>query len=345
MDFSNILTGIAIGDAFGAGVEFQSRSWIKKHVDFTRFVNARNSIAAHLSPLPANFPPPEAFTKNYTDWNYTDDTEMTIGLIKALMSAQTFNPDLLCDYFAQEYQLGVAQKGFGRNGHGSMQWVFDGKMNITEVRKFQQDRPYPGNAPVSRVVPIGLLPQELITPYAIANADATHPHAKARAASIITAHATHFLLVLRGTPSNLVSYCLEQIKGMDTETETLLAKVGLLPAPAKLQPEHYEVLCGKQPIEPPRFLPGIDGLPSDAMLTAIAVIYILTHAQNTFDGLQQAVCLGGDVDSLASVCTGILAGKYGLDSLPGFMPENVEGLAYLHEVAHNFDKFLTTLTK
>lgn len=44
MNFQNILLGIAIGDAFGAGVEFQDRNWIRKHVDFSKFVNARDKI-------------------------------------------------------------------------------------------------------------------------------------------------------------------------------------------------------------------------------------------------------------------------------------------------------------
>ena len=37
--FEALFLGYAIGDAFGAGVEFQDRNWIRRHVDFTRFVN------------------------------------------------------------------------------------------------------------------------------------------------------------------------------------------------------------------------------------------------------------------------------------------------------------------
>ncbi|MFW2376664.1 MAG: ADP-ribosylglycohydrolase family protein, partial [Cellulophaga baltica] len=76
-----ILLGIAIGDAFGAGVEFQDRDWIRQHVDFSKFVNARDQIK--VAPEKK-----EVFTKNYTAWEYTDDTEMTIGLINALNSGE-----------------------------------------------------------------------------------------------------------------------------------------------------------------------------------------------------------------------------------------------------------------
>ena len=46
-----------------------------------------------------------------------------------------------------------------------------------------------------------------------------------------------------------------------------------------------------------------------------------------------AILLGGDVDSIASVCTGILAGRYGLNSLPQFMIDKVEGKDKLEKLA------------
>jgi len=71
--FSDILIGFAIGDAFGAGIEFQDRNWIRENIDFTKFVNVRNLLDEKLCS--------NVFSKNYKDWNYSDDTEMTIGLI------------------------------------------------------------------------------------------------------------------------------------------------------------------------------------------------------------------------------------------------------------------------
>ncbi|MEN0050221.1 MAG: ADP-ribosylglycohydrolase family protein [Bacteroidota bacterium] len=62
----------------------------------------------------------------------------------------------------------------------------------------------------------------------------------------------------------------------------------------------------------------------------------MKHSKNTFDALQKAIHLGGDVDSLAAITTGILAGKYGLSSLPNFMLDKVEGISYLKEVTQQF---------
>jgi ADP-ribosylglycohydrolase len=46
-------------------VEFKSREWIQAHVDFTRYVNAREG----------------AWAEGFADGKYTDDTEMTLGLV------------------------------------------------------------------------------------------------------------------------------------------------------------------------------------------------------------------------------------------------------------------------
>ena len=58
------------------------------------------------------------------------------------------------------------------------------------------------------------------------------------------------------------------------------------------------------------------------------------------EALQNSVYLGGDVDSVASITTGILAGKYGLDSLPKYMLEKVEGKKYLENLASHFEAWL-----
>lgn len=69
------------------------------------------------------------FVDNYKEWDYTDDTEMTIGLLKALISSENFTEELLIAKWEEEYNKGIVEKGFGRNGHGSMRWYYSGKKN------------------------------------------------------------------------------------------------------------------------------------------------------------------------------------------------------------------------
>lgn len=332
MKIKDLLFGIAIGDAFGAGVEFQDRNWIKENVNFTQFVNVRDKIqvSGDLKDI---------FTKDYHEWDYTDDTEMTIGVIKALISNNTFNENLLIDKWKEEYYQGIKKKGYGRNGHGSISWYYTGKKSIEEIREFQRNRNNPGNAPAMRAVPLGLVNSALINRYGEINANATHPNINAVIASQCIARATEFLLIKRGNKQNLFSYCSENV-ALNKEYDLYLKTVNNLEFYGNLKENDYSILCGKQPIEEPYFLPKINGVPSDAKFTTGSILYILKNAETPFEALKMAVNLGGDVDTIASVVTGILSGLTGLDDIPEYMKDNVEGVDYLIEIADKFEFWL-----
>lgn len=328
----NILIGIAIGDAYGAGVEFQDRNWIHKHVDFTKFVNVRSQIKVVNEKK-------KIFTENYKEWDYTDDTEMTIGLMKALISEKKFSESLLIEEWLKEYDRGKQEKGYGRNGHGSMAWFYSGNKSIEEVRNFQRDRINPGNAPAMRSVPLGLLNENLINKYASINANATHPNINAILSSQCISWAAEYILIKNGNPKNVIDYCFDKIE-LNEEYRTYLKAVNEIGIYNDLREEDFSILCGNQPIEPPYFLSGIRGVPSDSKFTAGSVLYILKNAVTAFDALKKSVMLGGDVDSVAAITTGIMSGKTGLNSIPKYMLNSVEGIPYLKEVASKFNEIV-----
>lgn len=325
MQHSDLLLGLAIGDAYAAGLEFQDRDWIRQHVDFSHFINVRDQIPVAAEKLPA-------FTQSYQPWDYTDDTEMTIGSIKALCSGQGITEQVLVNYWEAEYREGLQRKGYGRNGHGSMAWYYESRLSIAEVRDFQRHRPNPGNAPAMRAIPFGLVEEDLVNQYAAVNAMATHPNAQAVQSSQIIARAARYFLVENGTTDGLIPYCLQNIQ-LDGGYQNYLQAVDELPAYEDLSDADFSLLCGPQPIQEPYFLPGIKGLPSDSKYTAGAVLYILKQSSDAFDALKKSVYLGGDVDSLAALTTGILAGRLGVNSLPQYMIEAVEGRDYLRKIA------------
>ncbi len=76
-------------------------------------------------------------------------------------------------------------------------------------------------------------------------------------------------------------------------------------------------------------------MPSDSKYTTGCVLYILKQSTDAFDALQKSIHLGGDVDSVASITTGIMAGIYGLESIPEYMIANVEGKNYFKKIAKN----------
>ncbi len=328
----DLLLGLAIGDAFGAGVEFQDRNWIAKNVDFSVFVNARHLIQVPEEEL-------SNFTENYFPWRYTDDTEMTIGVIKALSSQKEFSEELLINKWSEEYNYGIDKYGHGRNGHGSMAWYFSGEKTIEEIKSFQANRPNPGNAPAMRSVPLGLLNKEDIYRFCEINANATHPNIAAILSSQIVAIATHYILKLDGQLDDIIKFCLSEIP-LDVEYEQYLKAIDNVPSFENCSNEELAVLCGPQPIVKPYFLSGINGVPSDSKYTAGCVLYILKHTKSPFDALKTSILIGGDVDSIASITTGILCGKYGTSSLPTYMLESLEDPEYIIEVSKEFKRFL-----
>ncbi len=324
----SFLVGTAIGDAFGAGVEFQDRNWIRENVDFTSFVNARDKINVPKEQL-------SAFVKNYHAWDYTDDTEMTIGSLKALFSQEEWTPDLLVEFWKKEYLEGESKKGFGRNGHGSMSWFYNGEKSIEEIRSFQKDRFNPGNAPAMRSAILAFVEFDKQLEYAKINAEATHPNPKAIESSQGVVVAADYIMFEKGSQKDVISYCLERLLFCD-ETIKLLQGVNELGAYESLKGDDFELLGGVQPIKAPYFLEGINGIPSDSQYTLGAVLYVLKHSNSPFEALKNAVNLGGDVDSIASICTAILAFRDGLSDLPDFMINKVEGREYFKKLSHQF---------
>ena len=130
---------------------------------------------------------------------------------------------------------------------------------------------------------------------------------------------------------------------MDSAFEAYLKAVDRLPAYEHLQDDDFALLCGPQPIKAPYFLPGINGLPSDAKYTTGAVLYVLMHSEDAFDALKKAVFLGGDVDSVAAITTGIMAARNSLGNIPDFMINKVEGREYLNQLGDDFELFIHKL--
>ena len=78
------------------------------------------------------------------------------------------------------------------------------------------------------------------------------------------------------------------------------------------------------------------------MRTAGVVLYLLTHQRGPLDVLRASVDLGGDVDSVAALCLGLVGGSQGLrfgeaGGLPWALLEELEGVEYLVSSARGFE--------
>eukprot|EP01089_Gocevia_fonbrunei_P010543 TRINITY_DN23474_c0_g1_i1.p1 TRINITY_DN23474_c0_g1~~TRINITY_DN23474_c0_g1_i1.p1 ORF type:complete len:487 (-),score=55.59 TRINITY_DN23474_c0_g1_i1:13-1473(-) len=328
--WEDLLLGVAIGDAYGAGCSFLDRKWIKENVDFTKYFNERKG----------------EWAVNFSPGKYTDATEMTIGTVKALLQdPKVIDKDSLPVIWKGEYERNQKRYGFSRAGHGAIQKFFDGELSLEELRHTNAQKGNPGNGPVIRSLPIGFLGYELFN-YSLANTDATHPHSRARMAAYLVAKAAEYVIIKQNHDrANLIDYLLTKLGtvrselGNDVEFEKLLIAVNNMGDYHNgISTEDYVVLCGPQPV------PGlaINGLPCDAMRTTLTAVYLLKYYRDVFDLLKWSIWIGGDTGSLATVTLGIAVPRDGVDGLPKFLLEGLEDREELVALSNKFKEFVVS---
>jgi len=380
--FREMFLGCGIGDGFGAGVEFWDNRWIKDHVDGSSYVLRRGDPVLHFyyggSELTPNA---EGAGQNFLPGMYTDDLEMTLGLAHALMDPELQgapSEDDMLRYWKDEYFKAQshylltrfwALAGIGRNGHGGIAFVYSGSQTIESMRDRIGKMQYPGNAPPMRALPLAFVSSDdQLVKLSRANADSTHPHRKARAASLGIAVLGRLFMMDRTNSASLVAgvckrlqelQCLDE-ESFDEETLSYLQIVDSLPAPGPVDASSFEsfladstveALCGSQPVwrgptgdAPDRMPRMVRGLNADAQRTLGCVVYLLKHHRegHALKTLLRSLYIGGDVDSLAALCLAMIGGRDGLDfgkpeGLPLFMLQHLESAEYVIETADAFE--------
>lgn len=243
---------------------------------------------------------------------------------------------------------------FGRQGHGSIRRVFLRQSTRDEVKKRQSSGSSCGNAPVMRCLPAALLgPRALPSDrqhVAATLTEVTHPHVHGNAAALSVALGASAVLehdclwsdILRSAIAGLQ---LAPQRFHDKAALEYLRQVDKLPdyhtLPRGMRDMDLSVLCrGRSPFGSRR----IDGMPCDALVTAGMTLYMLKHHRTPIDTLRQCLLVGGDVDSLAAVCLGVVAGKEGLqldtpDGIPSSLVHNLEGVDYLINMATMWEQW------
>eukprot|EP00310_Coccolithus_braarudii_P017149 CAMPEP_0183337342 /NCGR_PEP_ID=MMETSP0164_2-20130417/5015_1 /TAXON_ID=221442 /ORGANISM="Coccolithus pelagicus ssp braarudi, Strain PLY182g" /LENGTH=400 /DNA_ID=CAMNT_0025507013 /DNA_START=93 /DNA_END=1295 /DNA_ORIENTATION=+ len=351
-----LVIGNAIGDAFGFGIEMQDAEWIRCAVKyFDRWPH--NPVMS-----------PELRRNNVRGF-YSDDAEMTVGLMKALaIYGNKLDRDGMLRAWNDEWEISKrrpppALPGVGRQGHGGIASVWSGDLTLDEMRQRQADRTDPGNAPPMRALPLGFLTAALDRErLSMENADATHPHPKARAASLLISFACRFLVVERGPQVDLISAAAALLEASVLSEAETLAHLRSLDGLADyhdfgerfcaMPREVHQLLCGPQPcpftVEVPAGADGtkrMEGLFADAMRTAGAVLYLCKFQRGPLDVLKASVDLGGHVDSVAALCLGLVAAAGDLQfgeegGLSWRLLEEVEGVEYLITHAKVFEAWL-----
>lgn len=187
----NMLLGIAIGDAFGAGYEMKPRYRILKHFNIDKYTR-----------------------KNpYKKGKYTDDAQMSIAVTELLLSNDKFNIENLAQKFVEVYHRD-AHSGYSSATKNALKNSKNGKDFLSRLK-----RDSIRNGACMRAVPIGVLPKvKDVVKYAIINAETTHNSPKGITSSVCIASASHYFYYNLGKPEGVFDFCINACTGLDKES-------------------------------------------------------------------------------------------------------------------------------
>ena len=232
--------------------------------------------------------------------HYTDDTEMMIALLEALVQRGDFDPETIAESFLKNYH---PERGYGARIHILMKKLAAG-VPWQEVGTDSF-----GNGSAMRTAPVGFfhyddLPK--LTQVAALQASITHRHPEALAGAVMQATAVALALKAglekqRPDPAGFIATVAGQGAKFDQNSADRLRKIEITPGPIeRLIPQiRSQYKCSVKAIE--AVGPAI-----------IAYLYSPDFKQ----ALTLAVNLGGDADTIAAMTGAIAGAECGLNKLP-----------------------------
>ena len=300
----NMLLGRAFGDAFGVGFELlMNRKKVRRKFQFDYYYIGGSG---------------------WKRGQYSDDTQMSMAVAELLISKKEFNELNLANKFVEVYRRDP------HFGYGSIRYNLKKAKNGAELLKTVRGNSW-GNGACMRATPIGILSNlKKAVQYAKINAKVTHNSPSAIASSVCIATATHYFYYNLGKPEKVFNYCINACRGIDGES------IKYFEAVRDMKKFDSALLFGEKNKE--------CGVPVNGMRTAGAVLYIISRFyKNPSETLKEAVLLGGDTDTTASMCLGIIAMKTGINKLPTFLFRDLEnkryGRDYLIELGGKLELF------
>jgi len=278
--FRGCLLGLAVGDAVGAPFEGLSSETIYR--DFGPI----SRLITHLE---------------LDEIQYTDDTQMTIGVCECLLEKKSIDPDFLAHCFQLNYDPG---RGYGQG----VQQILD-SMSRGEDWKHVVRTQFPGgsygNGAAMRVAPIGLAffdNAARLRSEAEESAKVTHLHPLGIDGAVLIASAIAMLLQSRQFSTKEFFARLHDVATTE-EFQWQLITAGRLGADEMIS-------FGSS-------------LPAHRSVTT--AITCFTCSPNSYmDTISHAIALGDDTDTVAAIA-GALSGAYlGINAIPTHLLEKLE---------------------
>jgi ADP-ribosyl-[dinitrogen reductase] hydrolase len=183
-----MLIEIAIGDAYGAGFEYASDKLVREQNDLSRYVqHPRHAIKPGC---------------------YTDDTQMSIAIVEAMLAGFKWTPELLADRFVNAFKRDP-REGYASAFHQLLTEIRDGDEFLARIRPNSEK-----SGAAMRAGPIGLYPTiQDVLKQAARQAALTHDTPLGIRAAQAAALMTHYCRFQLGPKNQLGKFLEEHVPG------------------------------------------------------------------------------------------------------------------------------------
>jgi poly(ADP-ribose) glycohydrolase ARH3 len=278
--FQGCLVGLAVGDATGAPYEGLPGDMIFQMGPAQKIVET----------------PPDEVRQ------YTDDTQMAIGVAETLVECGEIREGVLCSAFARNYD---PARGYGQGARRVIEAMISGGDWRSLARSL-----FPGgslgNGAAMRVAPVGLMFRDdldRVAEQAELSALPTHVHPIAIDGARLTALAV--ALATRDTPFNRRDFLGELEKRAVTE-------------------EFQWQLSIAAQLKPGDSLTGF-GNSLEAHRSVVTAISCFAGSPNDYSGaISRAIGQGDDTDTLAAMAGAISGARLGVNAIPPHLVESLE---------------------
>lgn len=234
--------------------------------------------------------------------SYSDDTEMMIGLAESLIELRAVDPDHIVRTFIKNLNV---DRGYGWGSYRVLQLISQGIPKEEAALQVFEGGSL-GNGCAMRIAPIALFfsnRPDLLKKGALDSCRITHAHPLGMEGGYLQAYAVWLALHHPPVPLEPLRFVQELIS--QAESREFTDKLGRLTSLLRVgSPSEEDVVeqLGNDTT-------GIGSIPA-------ALYSFLAHPESFEDSLVQAVHLGGDADTIGSMCGAVAGAYFGKSRIP-----------------------------
>jgi ADP-ribosylglycohydrolase len=313
--FLGCLLGCAVGDALGAPFE---------------------GLWSHSIPEEITLLSGYAEFEGYPPGQYTDDTQLSVATVRAILKAGAVDPAEIAQAIARLWKSSAVIGPGGACTRAALHFLKHRDWTACGAPVGQA-----GNGTAMRTAVVGLYfvrQTDRLSEMAAAVSRITHQDPRSVAGGVAVAKAAQLLAV--GRPTSPERFCEEIAALMRPYEADFAALVRDLPRLLEVSPENAAAVIAWSGMSKPEFDAPI--ITPFVIPTVLAALWsVLRHPDSWPAAVAQAIRLGGDVDTLGAIVGALMGAKLGLTAIPPHLVNSMQDDRFLRGVALRYYETVT----